>query len=176
MIATMQCYEKAILRRAHVAHWFLQKRKLVHLVNFFYKKNHRKGIVESNENTCPVGEVAEAEAGMGILWVYIFWPYCVACRILVPWPGIKLVRPVVEVRSLNHWTIKKVPEYTVLYRLILESCKCFSYSKNKVWRRKWQPTPVFLPGESHGQRRLASYSQWGRKSGRHNLVIEQHNT
>ena len=31
------------------------------------------------------------------------------------------------------------------------------------WRRKWQPTPVFLPGESHGQRRLAGYSPWGRK-------------
>ena len=30
-------------------------------------------------------------------------------------------------------------------------------------RRKWQPTPVFLPGESHGQRSLAGYSQWGRK-------------
>ena len=31
------------------------------------------------------------------------------------------------------------------------------------WRRKWQPTPVFLPGESHGQRSLADYSPWGRK-------------
>ena len=29
------------------------------------------------------------------------------------------------------------------------------------WRRKWQPTPVFLPGESHGQRSLAGYSIWG---------------
>ena len=29
-------------------------------------------------------------------------------------------------------------------------------------RRKWQPTPVFLPGEFHGQRSLASYSPWGR--------------
>ena len=28
------------------------------------------------------------------------------------------------------------------------------------WRRKWQPTPIFLPGESHGQRSLVSYSQW----------------
>jgi len=26
------------------------------------------------------------------------------------------------------------------------------------WRRKWQPTPVFLTGESYGQRSLASYS------------------
>ena len=31
------------------------------------------------------------------------------------------------------------------------------------WRRKWQPTPLFLPGKSHGQRSLAGYSLWGRK-------------
>ena len=31
------------------------------------------------------------------------------------------------------------------------------------WRRKWQPTPVFLPGEFHGQRSLAGCSPWGRK-------------
>ena len=31
------------------------------------------------------------------------------------------------------------------------------------WRRKWQPTSVFLPGKSHGQRSLADYSPWGRK-------------
>ena len=31
------------------------------------------------------------------------------------------------------------------------------------WRRKWQPTPVSLPGESHGQRSLAGYSPWGCK-------------
>ena len=31
------------------------------------------------------------------------------------------------------------------------------------WSRKWQPTPVFLPGESHGQRSLAGYSPWCHK-------------
>ena len=31
------------------------------------------------------------------------------------------------------------------------------------WRRKWQPTPVLLPGESHGQRSLVGYSPRGRK-------------
>ena len=31
------------------------------------------------------------------------------------------------------------------------------------WRRKWQPTPVFLPGKSHGQRSLVGYSSWGCK-------------
>ena len=32
------------------------------------------------------------------------------------------------------------------------------------WRRKWQPTPVFLPGNPHKQRSLVSYSPGGRKS------------
>ena len=31
------------------------------------------------------------------------------------------------------------------------------------WRRKWLPTPVFWPGEFHGQRSLAGYSPWGHK-------------
>ena len=31
------------------------------------------------------------------------------------------------------------------------------------WRRERQPTPVFLPGKSHGQQSLAGYSPWGRK-------------
>ena len=31
------------------------------------------------------------------------------------------------------------------------------------WRREWQPTPVFLPEESHGQRSLVGYSPWGHK-------------
>ena len=35
---------------------------------------------------------------------------------------------------------------------------------SEPWRRKWQPTPVFLPGESHGQRSLVGYSSWDRKS------------
>ena len=32
------------------------------------------------------------------------------------------------------------------------------------WRRKWQPTPVFLPGVSHGWRSLVGYSLWGHKN------------
>ena len=32
-----------------------------------------------------------------------------------------------------------------------------------LWRRKWQPTPVFLPGKYHEQRSLVGYSPWGRK-------------
>ena len=32
-----------------------------------------------------------------------------------------------------------------------------------LWRREWQPTPIFLPGGSHGQRILVVYSPWGHK-------------
>ena len=35
--------------------------------------------------------------------------------------------------------------------------------RNIPWRKEWQPTPVFLPGEFHGQRNLAGYSLWGCK-------------
>ena len=36
-------------------------------------------------------------------------------------------------------------------------------SEKIPWRRVWQPTPVFLPGESYGQRSLAGYSPLGGK-------------
>jgi len=45
-------------------------------------------------------------------------------------------------------------------------CKRLSFNPwvGKIsWSRKWQPTPVFLPGESHGQRSLVGYSPQGRK-------------
>ena len=32
-----------------------------------------------------------------------------------------------------------------------------------LWRRKWQPTPVLLPGKSHGWRSVVAYSPWGHK-------------
>ena len=38
--------------------------------------------------------------------------------------------------------------------------------------KEWQPTPVFLPGESHGQRSLACYSVHGVSRVRHNLATK----
>ena len=48
------------------------------------------------------------------------------------------------------------------------TCQCrthgFDLWVGKItWRRKWQPTPVFLPGRSYEQRSLAGYSPWGHK-------------
>ena len=47
-------------------------------------------------------------------------------------------------------------------------CQCWRHGfdpwvKKVPWRRKWHPTPVFLPGKSHGQSRLVGYSPWGCK-------------
>ena len=51
------------------------------------------------------------------------------------------------------------------------TCECRRHKKHRFnpwvgkmpWRRKWQPTPVFLPGESHAQRSLGGYSPWDHK-------------
>ena len=39
--------------------------------------------------------------------------------------------------------------------------------------RQWQPTSVFLPGKSHGQRSLVGYHPWGRERVRHDLATKQ---
>ena len=51
------------------------------------------------------------------------------------------------------------------------ACQCRRHKRRRfhvwvrkiLWRRAWQPTPVFLPGECHGQRSLAGYNPWGHK-------------
>ena len=56
--------------------------------------------------------------------------------------------------------------------LVAQMVKCLStmwetwvrsLGREVPWRRKWQSTPVLLPGKSHGQRSLVGYSPWGRK-------------
>ena len=42
-------------------------------------------------------------------------------------------------------------------------CRFDPWVRKILWRRKWQPTPVFLPGKPHGQRSLAGYSPGGGK-------------
>ena len=64
------------------------------------------------------------------------------------------------------------------------ACQCSRLKRHRfdswvwkiLWRRTWQPTPVFSPGESHGQRSLAAYSLWGCRVGHDwsNLVHSTH--
>ena len=46
-------------------------------------------------------------------------------------------------------------------------------SRKILWWRKWQPSPVFLLGKSHGQRSLVGYSPWGRKRIGQDLATKQ---
>ena len=42
-----------------------------------------------------------------------------------------------------------------------------------MWSRKWQPTPIFLSGKSHGQRSLVGYSPGGQQSVGHTQAAKQ---
>ena len=78
--------------------------------------------------------------------------------------------------------LQRCPEVLLFARVVLQvpqtgardkepTCQCgrhkrpglSSQLRKILWRREWQPAPVFLPGESQGQRRLVGYSPWAPK-------------
>ena len=84
-----------------------------------------------------------------------------------------LLQGIFSTQGLNpcllHWLSSKEPTCQCRRHKILG----FGPWVRKIpWRRKWQPPPVFLPGESHGQRSLVGYSPWGPKRVRHDLEAE----
>ena len=61
----------------------------------------------------------------------------------------------------HRWCIGKESSCQIRWHM---RCRFDPCIRKTPWRRKWQPTPVFLPGESHGQRSLADKrSLWGHK-------------
>ena len=107
------------------------------------------------------------------------WPLGWGMRDLVSWSGIEPGPLALEAWSLSHWTIREVPQpppsQISLYvdwlfpggsdgkSLCLQRrTPRFDPCVRKMpWRRKRRPTPVHLPGKSHGQRSLTGYSPWG---------------
>ena len=60
------------------------------------------------------------------------------------------------------------------------TCQCRRYGldpwvRKIPWRKKWQHTPIFLPGKSHGQRSLAGYNPSGHKGVGHDLPTKNNN-
>ena len=49
-----------------------------------------------------------------IIIIIVFWPCCMACGILAPWPGIKPKSLILAALYLNHWTTREVPTYSSL--------------------------------------------------------------
>ena len=68
---------------------------------------------------------------------------------------MELMRAAPPLLSLLPFLSPSIPAYLLLEQSLTHS--------DYMWRRKWQPTPVFLPGESHGWRSLVGYSPQGRK-------------
>ena len=54
-------------------------------------------------------------------------------------------------------------EVFLLFAFVLFTQRCFLFLHPLTWRRQWQPTPVLLPGKSHGWRSLVGCSPWGRE-------------
>ena len=71
----------------------------------------------------------------------------------------------------NTKTLSELPGWASLVAQLVENqpamqettCRFKPWVRKIPWRRKWKPTPVFLPGKSHGQRSVAGYSPWGCK-------------
>ena len=103
---------------------------------------------------------------------------CTACRILIPWQGREPIPLQWKCRALTTGPPGKsqfssLAEYSVppcvwAFQVAFgkkPTCQWRRYRgefdpwvRQIPWRRKWQPTLVFLPGESHGQRSLEGYS------------------
>ena len=93
-------------------------------------------------------------------------------RALLFWPSAcKMPDAFADALSLNPhglcgllWTSSGFPGGSCGKEL---ACRGFDHWVRKIpWRGGWQPTPVFLPGKSHGQRSLAGYSLKGHRVGR----------
>ena len=76
----------------------------------------------------------------------------------------RVVPPPLEIIwwPLKHKQISLVAQTVKCLPTMLET-RDRSLGREDLWRRKWQPTPVLLPGKSHGQRNLVGYSPWGCK-------------
>ena len=68
---------------------------------------------------------------------FFFWPYHMACGILVPWTGINLRPMSVRAWSPNHWTARKAPTYSfsnvLSFFLLIQVSKLY-YCFSSFWR------------------------------------------
>ena len=75
---------------------------------------------------------------------------------------------------LLDWYVYKYKELSRWLSGRESACQCMNHRRHEFdpwirkipWRRKWHPSPVFLPGKSHGHRSLAGCSPWCHKSDR----------
>ena len=92
------------------------------------------------------------------------------------WSGLPLPSPttnlgsVLKSRDITLPTKARIVK-TMLFPVVMYRCESWTIKKTEhrrtvafelwCWRRQWQPTPVHLPGKSHGRRSLVGCSPWG---------------
>ena len=59
------------------------------------------------------------------IYTYFFWSCPEVCGILVPQSGVELELPELELQSLNHWTVRKVPDI-LIFKLTAVKSESFS--------------------------------------------------
>ena len=82
------------------------------------------------------------------------------------WYGLFHFLAIVNFATMNIHIQTKVLFFYQGAKIFFKFIRLFK-KKKSFWRKKWQSTPAFLLGKSHGQRSLASYSSWG-----HNWVAK----
>ena len=71
---------------------------------------------------------------------------------------LKIQEVILDLNTVSY-KIMRLPRWLSGKKILLPSRR----RRFDPWGRKWQPTPAFLPGKSHGQRNLVGYSPWGHK-------------
>ena len=78
--------------------------------------------------------------------------------------GFTILHYLLEFAQLHIYVHNTTDCYSAIKRnKTLIICRDMNGPRYYHWRRKWQPTPVLLPGKFHGWRNLVGYSPWGRK-------------
>ena len=95
-----------------------------------------------------VGCTTKSAGGFVKTWMPEFVPQGFWCHWSRLWPG---GTSPVALRERIRLPMQEMPIWSLVGKI--------------PWRNKWQPTPVFLPGKSHGLRSLVGYSTWGHRVG-----------
>ena len=75
---------------------------------------------------------------------------------------VSTTRSYINFKRLQH-NLKRLSDKSAGQCRRPRRCRFDPWGGKIPWKRKWQPTPVFLPGEFYGQRSLVGYSPWAHK-------------
>ena len=124
--ATLQIQMKCSVNGSNESFWVLickNRGKMIisHIVQFSVFDTP-KGFYKHYFSFCNKGCVLS----LSFFFFFFLFAHCMACGILVPWPGVKPLSPALESQSLNHWTVREVHFFLWCLCLILRSRSFYS--------------------------------------------------